>query len=288
VAETFTVTEPGVYPGLDEDVYHADPVPGGSLSSTGARAILPPGTPAKFAYERRRKIHKRAWDFGSAAHSMILGTGPEIVIIDADSYRTKDAQEKRDSAWGDGKIPLLAAEYEDALAMTMSVQNHQVAGPLFTKDTGVPEQSLFWTDPATDVWCRGRLDWIKPASTGGRLIVADLKSTTAADQDSIAKTIARYSYHQQADWYLRGAQALIHPDPAFVLVFVEKSPPFQVHVVQFDAYTLQIAHAKNRRALEVYAACTDTNTWPGYPTDITTVSLPAWAERTESEEYLPS
>lgn len=287
MSERLTITEPGAYEDIPEEYYHADPVPGGSLSSTGARAILPPGTPAKFHYERRRKQHKRVWDIGSAAHSMTLGTGPEIVIIDADSYRTKEAQEKRDSAWGDGKTPLLAAEYENALAMVMSVQHHPVAGPLFAKGTGTPEQSLFWVDEATDVWCRGRLDWVKPARTGGRLIVADLKSTTDASEDAVCKTVANYGYHQQADWYLRGIQALgLHADPAFVFVFVEKTPPHQVHVVQLDAYTLQIAHAKNQRALQVYAECTATGAWPGYPTDITTVSLPPWAERTESEEYL--
>ena len=287
MSERVVITEPGVYADLDETAYHADPVPGGSLSSTGARSILPPGTPAKFRYERHRTTHKRTWDFGSAAHAMVLGTGPEIVIIDADSYRTKDAQEARDSAYGDGKIPMLPAEYEAALSVQIAVRHHPVAGPLFAKDTGVPEQSMFWVDEPTGVWCRGRADWIKPAPTGGRLILADLKSTVAADEEAITKSIANYGYHQQADWYLRGAQALLHADPAFVLVFVEKTPPHQVHVVQLDAYTLQIAHAKNQRALQVYAECVATDTWPGYPTDITTVSLPAWAERTESEEYLP-
>ncbi|KPC75497.1 hypothetical protein ADL26_07545, partial [Thermoactinomyces vulgaris] len=136
MAETFTVTEPGVYPGLDEDVYHADPVPSGSLSSTGARAILPPGTPAKFAYERRRKTHKRVWDLGSAAHAIVLGTGPEIVIIDADSYRTKDAQEQRDAAWADGQVPLLESEWEDVQAMVIAVRHHEQAGPLFAEGTG--------------------------------------------------------------------------------------------------------------------------------------------------------
>lgn len=289
MSERIVITEPGIYADLDEDVYHADPVPEGSLSSTGARAILPPGTPAKFNWQRRRTVHKKEWDLGSAAHNLVLGTGPEIVIIDADSYRTKDAQASRDAAYGDGKIPLLPSEYEDVLSMVIAIRRHPVAGPLFAKGTGMAEQSLFWVDELTGVWCRGRLDWMKPAATGGRLIVADLKTAAAADEESISKTVARFGYHQQADWYQSGVRALgIHADPAYVLVFVEKTPPHQVHVVQLDPYTLQLARLKNRRALEIYKACTDSGEWPGYPTDITTVSLPAWAERTESEEYLPS
>jgi hypothetical protein len=45
------ITEPGVYD-IAEDHYHADPVPGGSLSNSGAKKLLPPSCPAKFAYER--------------------------------------------------------------------------------------------------------------------------------------------------------------------------------------------------------------------------------------------
>lgn len=41
---TWTITEPGVYD-LPAEVYHADPVEGGSLSSTGARKLLPPSCP---------------------------------------------------------------------------------------------------------------------------------------------------------------------------------------------------------------------------------------------------
>jgi len=286
VGEPFIVDRPGAYD-IPEDVYHADPVPGGSLSSTGARAILPPGTPARFNWERRRAVHKKEWDLGSAAHQIVLGTGPEIVIIDAADYKGKDAKDARNGAYADGQIPLLTHEYESVQAMVMQIRRHPIAGPLFTEGTGTAEQSLFWIDEATGVWCRGRLDWIKPAPSGGRLIAADLKTTTAADAESIQKAVARFGYHQQAAWYLDGLRALgVAADPAFVLVFVEKTPPHLVHVVQLDAYTLTIADAKNRRARQVYAECAATSIWPGYPTDITAVSLPAWAERTESEEYL--
>lgn len=289
MSERVVITEPGIYPDLPEDQYHADCVPGGSLSSTGARAILPPGTPKQYDWDRHRTVHKPEWDFGSAFHSMILGTGPEIVIIEAPNYQTKDAREQRDEAYGRGHLPLLPSEHEHALAMVMTLHRHPVAGPLFAKGTGAAEQSLFWVDERTGVWCRGRLDWMKPAATGGRLIIADLKTTTAADDESLSKTIARFGYHQQAEWYLTGVRTLgIHPDPAYVLVFVEKTSPHQVRVVQLDAYALQLAKWKNQRALDIYKACTDTGEWPGYPTDITTISLPAWAERTETEEYLPN
>ena len=42
----------GVYDGMDEDAYHADPVPGGSLSASGAKLLLPPSCPALYHYRR--------------------------------------------------------------------------------------------------------------------------------------------------------------------------------------------------------------------------------------------
>lgn len=286
MSEPTVITEPGIYT-LPEDVYHGDPVPGGSLSSTGARAILPPSTPAHFAYQRRTKRYKREWDIGTAAHAIALGTGPEIAILDYPNYLTKAAKDARNGARAAGQVPLLMSEYEDVMAMVQMINRHPVAGPLFTKDTGLAEQSLFWVDEPTGSWCRARLDWLKPAPEGGRVIVADLKTITVADAASIEKSVANFGYHQQAAFYLDGVRSLgIHPDPAFVLVFVEKTAPHLVHVVQLDAYTLRLGELKNRRALETYTACTEAGRWPGYPTDITTVSLPAWAERIESEEYL--
>ncbi|MGW9447058.1 hypothetical protein, partial [Bacillus mobilis] len=49
------ITRPGVYDGIPEAVYHRDPVPGGSLSSSGARKLLAPSCPALFKYDQEHK-----------------------------------------------------------------------------------------------------------------------------------------------------------------------------------------------------------------------------------------
>ena len=80
---------------MDEATYHGDPVPGGSLSSTGARKLLPPSCPALFRWQQDHPVHKDVFDFGSAAHRLVLGAGPEIALLDYDNMRTKAAQEER-------------------------------------------------------------------------------------------------------------------------------------------------------------------------------------------------
>ena len=118
------VTEPGVYT-MDEADYHADPVPGGSLSCSGAKKLL--ASPARFAYDREHPpAPTRAMEMGSAvhAHELVLGTGAQIVVIDADNYRTKAAQEAAAAAREAGAVPLLTAEHDQVQAMAAALRDH--------------------------------------------------------------------------------------------------------------------------------------------------------------------
>jgi hypothetical protein len=271
------ITEPGIYD-LTNEQYHADPVPGASLSSTGARRLL--DCPAKYRWEQDHgQAPRRTFDFGTAAHGVLLGSGPELVKIKADNYRTAKAQDARDEARERGAVPLLPIEYEQIQQMAAAVRSHPIAGPLFSGD-GVAEESLFWQDHATGVWRRARPDWRK-----GRLLV-DYKTTVDASDEAISKALLNYGYHQQADWYSAGARALgLIESAAFLFVFQEKAAPYLVNVVEMTAVTRRIGHHRNRKALALYRQCTDTGHWPGYgETEPGLVSLPAWAEKNELED----
>nr|BFD90677.1 hypothetical protein KitaXyl93_20370 [Kitasatospora sp. Xyl93] len=270
------ITEPGVYEMTNEQ-YHADPVPGGSLSSTGARRLLE--CPAKFRWEQdHRQAPKAEFDFGTAAHQEVLGRGDGIVVVDADSWRTNAAKAAADEARARGMVPLLPRDYAVVQAMADAIRRHPIAGPLFS-GAGVAEESLFWRDEATGVWRRARPDW-----RVGR-ILADYKTTTDASDEAISKTILNYGYHLQGDWYRAGARALgLIEEPAFLLVFQEKAAPYLVHVVEMTAVTLRIGHHRNRQALALYRECVESGYWPGYgETQPGLVSLPPWAEKSELE-----
>src|SRR5690606_36787791 len=73
--ERTVIRRPGLYD-LPEHIYHADPVPGGSLPSTGAWLLLE--CPARFRYEHAHPpVPRPHVDFGTAAHKLVLGVGPE-------------------------------------------------------------------------------------------------------------------------------------------------------------------------------------------------------------------
>lgn len=278
--ERTVITEPGVYD-IPADEYHADPVPGGSLSSSGARRLLPPSCPALFRYEQLHgRAPKRELDLGQAAHTLVLGSGPELVRVEAADWRTNKAKDAAREARERGALPLLAGEYDTVQAMAEALYAHPVARALFNPDRGLPEQSLFWRDPFSPTWLRARLDWLPDVDGPGRLIIPDYKTTRCAAPQELPRSIHTYGYHQQSAWYQDGAARLgLSDDIAFVFVFQEKTAPFLVSVIELDAAAVRIGHALNRQAIDLYAECSRLNVWPGYSSEVESVPLPAWVER---------
>jgi hypothetical protein len=287
ICESCEDGNPGMVDGLPADEYHADRT---SISSSGLRALLPPGCPAQFKYDRDHpQAPKREFDLGHAAHKLVLGEGEEIVVTEHDDWRTKAAREERDDIRAAGAVPLLFHEGEQVTAMAEAIRQHPLAGPLFTSGNGLAEQSIYWTDTRTGVRCRCRPDWMPHRPEGGRLVVVDYKTAKAVDDNSLQRAVYERAYHAQAAFYLDGVKAAgLHGDqePAFIFAFQAKTPPYLVHLVELDFPALTLGAARNERALRIYADCERTGNWPGFNNAITYLPLPPYAEKRDEKEYL--
>ncbi|OBK92622.1 hypothetical protein A5646_03310 [Mycobacterium sp. 1245499.0] len=251
--------------------YHADP----ALSASGAKLLLPPSVPAKFKERRDNPPEpKPHFDFGHLVHALVLGKGSELALVDATDWRTKAARDARDAAHAEGRIPVLGDEYRMAVLMRGAIREHPVAADLFTD--GEAEQSLFATDPDTGMKLRARPDWM--TTRDGRLWLVDLKTSVTAEPGAFARRAADYKYHLQAAFYVYVARLLgLDDGAAFILVAVEKEPPYLVSVVEFDAEAMIEGARLARNAIDTYARCTELDDWPGYIPGITSISLPYWA-----------
>ena len=271
---------PGVYD-IPEAEYFADP----ALSCSGAKLLLPPSCPALFRYRQDHPEHKDVFDFGSAAHKMVLGAGLELEILDFDNWQTKAARAARDAAYAEGKTPLLAADDAKVKAMAEAIRQHPIASALLDPERGgEPERSLFWLDEETGMQRRCRVDWL-PESGRGPFVITDYKTTEHADPGALAKAVVNYGYLQQEQWYLDGIRALgLDDDPDFWFVFQEKNAPYLVNVARVKDVDRWIGRARNRQAIEVYRDCTESGIWPGYEAGtedgVTDIELPPWAART--------
>lgn len=283
------ITAPGVYDIPVAD-YHRDPVPGGSLSSSGARKLLPPSCPALFRHwlDTGQSATSKAMDEGSAAHQLVLGAGPELVVVDAADWRKATARAARNEAHARGAVPLLVHQYERVQAMAEALRAHPLAARLLDPAHGRTEQTLVWFDEEFQTWRRALLDYLPHPHPRRRLIVPDYKTCDSAAPDAVSRSIQTYGYHQQADWYLAGAGALglaSDGEPVFVLIFQETTAPFLVTVVEPDREAMEIARTRNRKALDLYRQCVESGHWPGYADDVLPVGLPTWAvyQHTDAE-----
>jgi hypothetical protein len=221
-------------------------------------------------------------DFGTAAHWRMLGVGSPIVVVDADDWRTKAAQQQKLEAHAAGRVPMLLKDYARTREMESVLRAHPEARELFRPGRGTVEQSMFWVDFEFEVWRRARLDLIIPGNDTDPMWIIDYKTGAAVDVASMEKSMATYGYAQQGAWYIDAAEALNLVPPAgvvFALVFQMSDPPYLVRVAQPDPEALQWGRVQNRKAIDTYRECTRTGVWPGYPQGVVSLSLPRWSEK---------
>lgn len=283
VTEPIVITEPGVYPCLPAEDYHAQTH---ALSSSGARKLLAPSCPALFRHEQLNPPGpKKVFEIGTAAHRIVFGDGPEIVQVDHPIWNTNAIKAEVSEIREAGKIPLKAAEYEQVHAMAEKLREDETAAALFNPLAGRAEQSLFWTDEPTGTLLRSRLDWL-PFPTGRRMILGDYKTAAKVDFDSIEKAVNEHGYHQQDAWYRTAVQALgLADDVTFVFIFQMKDPPYLVTPVELRSVTVDVGHYLNRDAINLFAECTASGRWPGFTEGIAYLGLPPWAEARHIKEY---
>ena len=219
---------------------------------------------------------------GRAFHTAVLE--PDRFPID---YAVFTGPARRGEEWeafkaaNAGRTILKETEYAEALAIRDSVRAHKKASRILTG--GLPEQVLVWTDPATKIVCKGRVDYLRPDG------FVDLKRTTSRTFDLRRfGTVAHdYGYHLQAAFYRRGIASLSGVPTSDVrawVVGVEGSAPFDVGLFPWDPEALGAADWELDQLLAKLAECRKRKKWPGRYEDETTLTLPAWAYQSEEAD----
>lgn len=269
---SFVAGDIGMY-SIDAEVYHSDPVPGGSLSSTGARTIL--RSPAHFRAARKKaaKTPTEEMMFGTVAHRLVLGAGEKVAVLDMDSWRTDEAKAFKADALARGATPILRKAYTVAEAMAAAVHEHPIAGKLV--QGGEPEMTMVWAQDG--IMCRAMADYVTPEG------IVDYKTTRSVDLYAIRRAFWNYSYHQQDAFYRRGFREVAGVErPTFKFIFQEKTFPYVVRVVSLDSASVTEGRLLNERAIEIYRDCEALEEWPGYDEEAV-ISLSAHANEFDDE-----
>lgn len=267
--------KPGIYRDLDEEKYHADPVPEGSLSVSGAKKLL--DSPARFKWEQEHREPKKAFDFGHAAHAKVLGKGLPVAVIPDELLSSNGAASTTAAkafvaeARERGDVPLKSDEAAVIDAMAAKLAEHASASKLLA--AGEAERSMFWRDEETRIMLRGRTDWITALPTG-RPCIVDYKTTArSANPDRFRWEARDYDYHMQDCHYREGLDALTGDRHAFLFIVQEKTAPYLVSVVELDDDARDVGDQRNRVARRLYLDCRTRDQWPAFP-GITRINLP--------------
>lgn len=198
----------GIYFGLKEDDYHADP----ALGSTDIRVLFRSGpdywwNSPKNPFRKPRKPTD-AKSFGTALHKRVLeGTqafdakyirrpdDPEDASSSEKGALTKETNAKAAKL---GKLAVHGDDFDRIIVASALITHNPDLATAFTG--GASEVSVFWEE--NGVRLKARWDYLKPRG------VADLKGIANTYDKEFSQAcrdaIARYRYDMQATHYLRG------------------------------------------------------------------------------------
>lgn len=277
---------------MPADKYHADPCEQPSLTQSIA-GIIWHRTPLHgwMAHPRLnpdcKPVQSDAFDFGSAAHSLILeGDESRFYEVIADDWRTKSAKEQRDEARDGGMIPLLSKDFAKLFAMrdaaSAFIADSELAG-IF--DDGNAEVTAIAHD---GIWMRGRFDFLAT----DRRIVLDYKtvSRSANPESFLRSSVFQFGYDIQAAMYLYLNQLTGGPEDAkFVWLAQETEAPYACSLMGASPSLIETGQRKLSSVIDTWTECLLTGEWPGYANRIAWLEAPAWelskVEEREIQEY---
>jgi len=272
----------GLHYNVKASAYHADPCVIPSLSSGIARTIVAK-TPAHARLEHvrlggtSRKLTP-ALSLGAYVHALIAGDVSGFEVGDFPTLDSKAAKEWAEAVRSVGKEPVIERIANAAGPIADAVGRSWRRGLSEPLGTTHNEVTAIWQEG--DALCRARFDRLC-VDPGTYADIWDWKTADDVSDHAIARSVAEYSYHIQAAFYLRGLAAVM-PEMrgrmSFVFVFVEKSPPYSVRRIVLSATALAQGARDARMAIALWQRATATNDWPAYNTDTTEIDLSNWAQ----------
>lgn len=265
-------------------------------------------TPAHHQFDRLHpRPDTRATRVGRAFHSLLLTPHEfpsQFVASQFEEFRTKEAKAWKAAVEAQGLFVLGIkagkdpardpSEWDMIQRMRDAVMSHPLARCFFSGYTA--ERSGFWTEEALiheGIFAErfpghghdGPREYIRHELAKFRIdlddwangFMVDIKTTEDASKHEFGRSAAKYRYHVQDRWYMRGQRALGLNRDAFLFLVVEKSPPWGVAIYRITQEWLHQADRLIDRDLAYYSLCRERGEWPSYPVDPRDLELPRYA-----------
>ncbi|MBE7942261.1 PD-(D/E)XK nuclease-like domain-containing protein [Ramlibacter aquaticus] len=205
--------------------------------------------------------------FGSVLHLLVLEPhllSQEVAVFP--SVASKRTSEYKEFVAGrPDKMVIDEPSFAEARGLADKVMTTPYKGRCVGKfiEESIPEATVYYTDPATGLRIRLRMDAYHLDLT------IDLKSTRHSDPLAFLRDAVDMDYDLQAFLYsfgrglYEGSQAL---EP-FVFVAAETEAPYSVSTLSAGSTFMDNGARKYQAALTAYKACSETGLWPDLGTD---------------------
>lgn len=167
------------------------------------------------------------------------------------------------------KILVTDDEWTHAMAMKCELAEHKLAEAII--DGATAEMPYFWTDEATGLACKCKLDAIKRTKNG--IVVIDYK--TSSDIQGILNWPQKLQYPIQADFYCRAVEKKYGEKPCEFVFIIQSNKPGEedvIAVANVEYETGQVAHdmvdrymAEIKERLELWNETHDKSLFAAYP-----------------------
>ena len=226
---------------------------------------------------------KTAMSFGTLAHTLFLEPEQfehEFIIAPKFDRRTKAGKEEA-LAWeqaNQGKILVDAEQVEGAKRIVTNLQKLSSYADM-QNNYGMPEASIFFTDPIYGLELRIRPDWhIAPCKAFPNGLILDLKTTTDARAHAFQKKCGDFGYDLSAVMYREGFQQYYQTEdkPPFILLVAESAIPHNVKQYKAADLFLSVGESRYNKAKELLAESLLINEWDGYSLEMEDLFLPQY------------
>lgn len=200
-----------------------------------------------------------AMRFGTLSHTATLE--PERLGVDFAAFEGR----KAGAAWEHfrrmhaGVEIVSAKDMDRAVELATSVRTDPECSPYLKQ--GRAEVSILWTDAATGLDCKARVDWLDEQASPPRLV--GLKTARKSGEEAFSRQAGDLLYHVSWAFYREGYHAVTGVWPDTIEIVVESSPPYDPVVYAIDECTINAGEQLVRQGLERIAQCKASGRWPG-------------------------
>lgn len=281
---------------MSNDEYHARP----EYSSSQLKDML--RSAAHFYSFNIAKEHekekKKHLDFGTLAHTLFLEPekfDAEFAVLPSDA--PKPPTDVMRNAKNPSADSLARLEWWDAWQIKngqkLTISEEQLAGAkriveslqalsmygIMQNNPGMPEASIFFTDPIYDLQLRVRPDYhIIPCDAFPNGLIIDVKTANDARHLAFSKASGNFAYDLSAAMYREGFQEYYQTEekPDFIYLVGESDAPFVAKQYKASDLFLSVGEVRYRKAKELLAESQLMDEWHGYSLELEDLFLPSY------------